>query len=250
MRGLIGRRGLLAGEGVLLRPAPAIHSAFVRFPIDAVFLDGQMRVLDIAARLRPWRVASKRGAQAVLELAAGECARRGVAVGHQLALRDRRPVPVEATMPGVGTPSPTRSSSRSVIWQTQTVGGADAVRHRPLRVMVVSCDHHFRSVTAMLLVHRDCAVTTTANAGRVVELAVRDSVDAVVLDAEQSPDEGEATVAALGGLARPVGVVVVSEIGPFRGQRATVVPKWGPFEDLFMAIERADEARGSRRGGQ
>jgi hypothetical protein len=114
--------------------------------------------------------------------------------------------------------------------------------------MVVSCDHHFRSVTAMLLVHRDCAVTTTANAGRVVELAVRDSVNVVVLDAEQSPDEGEATVAALRGLARPVGVVVVSEIGPFRGQRATVVPKWGPFEDLYMAIERADEARSSRRG--
>ena len=35
MRGLLGRRTLPEGEGMLLRPAPSIHTAFMRFPIDA-----------------------------------------------------------------------------------------------------------------------------------------------------------------------------------------------------------------------
>jgi uncharacterized protein len=88
MRGLMGRRGLPAGEGLLLTPAPSIHTAFMRFPIDALFLDRDLRVLDIRASMPPWRVASKRHARAVLELPAGECARRGVEVGDRLELRD------------------------------------------------------------------------------------------------------------------------------------------------------------------
>src|SRR5712671_2165897 len=90
MRGLIGRRGLPAGEGLLISPAPAIHTAFMRFPIDALFLDRELRVLQIVERLRPWRMASKRGARAVLELSAGESVRVGVRVGDRLELRDRR----------------------------------------------------------------------------------------------------------------------------------------------------------------
>ena len=38
MKGLLGRRELPSGEGILLRPASSIHMAFMRFPIDAVFL--------------------------------------------------------------------------------------------------------------------------------------------------------------------------------------------------------------------
>ena len=38
MRGLLGRRGLESGEGLLLRPTGSVHTFFMRFPIDAVFL--------------------------------------------------------------------------------------------------------------------------------------------------------------------------------------------------------------------
>ena len=48
LRGLLGRRGLDAGEGLLLKPAGSIHTAFMRFAIDAVFLDGSDRVLKVA----------------------------------------------------------------------------------------------------------------------------------------------------------------------------------------------------------
>src|SRR5437879_4737488 len=112
MRGLIGLRGLPAGEGMLLRPAPSIHTAFMRFPIDALFLDRDLRVLSIVERLRPWRVASKHRARAVLELAAGECARRGVEVGDRLGIRDREPVTAtEAVAPDAASANASESSS-------------------------------------------------------------------------------------------------------------------------------------------
>jgi uncharacterized membrane protein (UPF0127 family) len=84
MRGLLGRSELRPGEGLLLRPASAIHTWFMRFPIDAVFLDRDWRVVGISDDVRPWRAASRRGAKAVLELPAGESSRRGLALGDQL----------------------------------------------------------------------------------------------------------------------------------------------------------------------
>jgi len=88
MRGLLGRRDLHADEGLLLRPAGSIHTHFMRFPIDVVFLDRDCRVVDVRDALRPWRMARKRGAKAVLELRAGEARRRGVEVGDVLHLAD------------------------------------------------------------------------------------------------------------------------------------------------------------------
>jgi hypothetical protein len=84
MRGLLGRRSLPADQGILLTPAGSVHTAFMRFPIDAVFLDRELVVVAIAADLRAWRAATRRGAHAVLELAAGETQRRGLRVGDRL----------------------------------------------------------------------------------------------------------------------------------------------------------------------
>jgi uncharacterized membrane protein (UPF0127 family) len=87
MRGLLGRSELPPGEGMLLRPAGSVHTAFMRFPIDVVFLDGERRVVRIVPALRPWRFASARRADAVLELGAGECARVGLREGDVLEER-------------------------------------------------------------------------------------------------------------------------------------------------------------------
>jgi len=84
MRGLLGRRELPPDEGILLRPASSIHCWFMRIPIDVVFLDGELTVLRVAENVKPWRMRSHGGAKAVLELAAGECARRGLAQGDRL----------------------------------------------------------------------------------------------------------------------------------------------------------------------
>ena len=86
LKGLLGRDGLERGEGLLLRPASSVHTWFMRFPIDVVWLDRELVVVGIADELDPWRAAGKRGAKAALELPAGEAARRGLAVGDQLEL--------------------------------------------------------------------------------------------------------------------------------------------------------------------
>jgi uncharacterized protein len=84
LRGVIGWKGLRRGEGMLIRPTFSVHTAFVRFPIDAVFLDKEMTIVSIAHRLKPWRLAGARKAKAVLELAAGECERLGLQPGDRL----------------------------------------------------------------------------------------------------------------------------------------------------------------------
>jgi uncharacterized membrane protein (UPF0127 family) len=82
----MGRRGLAPGEGLLLKPTPSIHTCFMRFPIDAVFLDADLRVLDVKPHLRPWRFAGRRHTRAVLELAGGEAQRLRLRPGAVLEL--------------------------------------------------------------------------------------------------------------------------------------------------------------------
>ena len=91
LKGLLGRSRMMSGEGLLIRPTSAIHTCFMRFPIDAVFLDRDLVVVKVVSDLRPWRLAARRGAKSVLELRAGESARRGIRAGERLLLSD--PVP-------------------------------------------------------------------------------------------------------------------------------------------------------------
>jgi uncharacterized membrane protein (UPF0127 family) len=86
MRGLLGRRGLESGEGLLLRPAGSVHTFFMRFPIDVVFLSRDGEVLKVAGALPAWRTAGARRAKAALELAADEAERREIRVGTRLDL--------------------------------------------------------------------------------------------------------------------------------------------------------------------
>jgi uncharacterized protein len=89
MRGLLGRSSLEPGEGLLIRPAGSIHTFFMRFPIDVVFCDRELRVLGVAPEVGPWKARMQRRARVAVELPAGEAARRGVTPGVQL-----RTVPV------------------------------------------------------------------------------------------------------------------------------------------------------------
>ena len=86
LRGLLGRRGLGADEGLLLRPAGSVHMLFMRFAIDVVFLDRDDTVVKIVPGLRPWRFAAARGARRTLELASGASSRAGLKPGDRLVL--------------------------------------------------------------------------------------------------------------------------------------------------------------------
>lgn len=71
-KGLIGRNGLPRGRGLLIPRCNAIHTCFMRFPIDATFLDRKGRVVKVVRNIRPWRLFVWGGFRAtqVLETAA------------------------------------------------------------------------------------------------------------------------------------------------------------------------------------
>lgn len=84
--GLLGRRHLAQGEAILLRPGSAIHTFFMFFPIDVLFLDNSGRVLKLASAVPPFRcLLAPRGARGVLELPAGTIAATDTALGDALA---------------------------------------------------------------------------------------------------------------------------------------------------------------------
>ena len=87
LAGLMGRRPLLPGEGLLLRPCAAVHTMFVRGRLDLVFLDGASRVVGLAPETPPWRPGlGARGARSVLELPPGVIASTGTREGDVVAL--------------------------------------------------------------------------------------------------------------------------------------------------------------------
>lgn len=83
LRGLLGRTSLAEDTGLLIRPCQSIHMWFMRFPIDAAFLDRDLRVLKITRNLRPWQVAlAPNQTHCVLETAAGVLT--NLSLGEQL----------------------------------------------------------------------------------------------------------------------------------------------------------------------
>lgn len=83
--GLLGTQELRAGEGLWIERAPSIHMFFMKYPIDAVFLDAHRRVTKVVPNLKPWRVVWwARGAKDCLELPAGAAALADIRVGDEL----------------------------------------------------------------------------------------------------------------------------------------------------------------------
>jgi len=68
-RGLLGRKSMDASEALIIAPCFAIHTAFMQFAIDVIFVDTRGRVVKIVRELPPWRMAIAPRAHAVIELA-------------------------------------------------------------------------------------------------------------------------------------------------------------------------------------
>jgi uncharacterized membrane protein (UPF0127 family) len=87
--GLMGRKGVDEGGGILLTKSASIHSFFMRFRFDAIFIDRENRVVKIVPAMRQWWVAfGGRGAKDVIELPAGVAERTGTQPGDSLAYDD------------------------------------------------------------------------------------------------------------------------------------------------------------------
>jgi uncharacterized membrane protein (UPF0127 family) len=86
-KGLLGRDRLDPTAALVLTPCVAVHTAFMRFPIDVVFLDREGCAVKLVSDLAPWRIAGAARAHSVVEFAAGTLRRHQVTVGDRLSVR-------------------------------------------------------------------------------------------------------------------------------------------------------------------
>jgi uncharacterized membrane protein (UPF0127 family) len=87
-RGLLALSKLNVGEGLLIIPCRSVHSFKMRYSIDLVYLDKQLKVVKIIERLKPNRMSIALLGYSTLELLSGEVQRLGITLGDQGKLLD------------------------------------------------------------------------------------------------------------------------------------------------------------------
>ena len=92
-RGLLGRMHFDRGAAMILAPCTSVHTFFMRFPIDVVFVCRSGRVVKVCANLRPWRISVAWRAFAAIELPAGAAAASGTQRGDLLQIEPRNSIP-------------------------------------------------------------------------------------------------------------------------------------------------------------
>lgn len=217
MRGLLGRSGMKPGEGMVLRPAWNVHTAFMRFPIDVVFLDSDQVVIRIERTVPPWRTVSCRGAREVVELAAGECERRGLEVGDRVAWASRTAAEIGA--------------DRATPWTEDT--------HEPRgRVLVASRDPRFVKLARFLLGGRDLEVQELTSPERLPDAIVEPDIDLAVLDGGTAVADALRTANAARVQRPELPIVIAADAGGRTPAGVRVFDRWNETEELLLDIER------------
>ena len=85
--GLLKHTSLPPGDGLWIVPCESVHSFFMNFTIDVLYLDRKHKVKKVRPQMVPWRMSACLTAHSVLELPAGTLARTGTRVGDQLEIK-------------------------------------------------------------------------------------------------------------------------------------------------------------------
>ncbi len=85
--GLLRRERLEPGEGLWIAPCESVHTFFMKFAIDLVYLDRQYRVKKVRHAVVPWRASACLTADSVLELPAGTLRETGTEPGDELIIK-------------------------------------------------------------------------------------------------------------------------------------------------------------------
>lgn len=85
-KGLLGRDSLRPGEGLWIAPCESVHTFFMRFPIDLIYLDRKLRVKKVRHSVGAWRISACLTAHSVLELPAGTAAATQTQRGDQVEM--------------------------------------------------------------------------------------------------------------------------------------------------------------------
>ncbi len=87
LKGQIGRERLDEDEGLCIKPCKGIHTFFMKFDIDVVFVDRNGLVCGIVENIRPSRVSQYiSSASYVIELSRGMCKKKGIEIGNKIEL--------------------------------------------------------------------------------------------------------------------------------------------------------------------
>jgi hypothetical protein len=216
LRGLLGRKTLRQGEGLLLRPAWSIHTAFMHFPIDVVFVDHDQVVLRIEHSMRSFKTASCRGAREVVELPAGECARLGLEIGDRITWAPR------------GEPGVTVLPSEGFQMQPARLGP----------VIVASADPRFTKLARFFLDQRSIDVLETVSPEELSGHG-HDGVQAVVLDLGERVADGLRIANAEQARWPGVHLVLVASDPQRAPAGVRIFDRWEETEQAIDAVEKA-----------
>jgi uncharacterized protein len=86
--GLLGRKGLGPGEGLWISPCESVHTFFMKFPIDLVYLDKSRRVRKVRHAVPAWRLSMCLSAHSILEFPAGTAKQTGTVAGDVLVIEE------------------------------------------------------------------------------------------------------------------------------------------------------------------
>ncbi len=100
-KGLLGRKFLAPGEGLWIRPCEAVHTFWMRFPIDLVYMDRKKRIRKLVSAVPAWRLSGCLWAHSVLELPQGTIHSTQTQVGDTLGFSN---VPSPGDQPAGGVP--------------------------------------------------------------------------------------------------------------------------------------------------
>jgi hypothetical protein len=218
MKGLLGRRRLRGGAGMVLRPSWSVHTWFMRFAIDVVFLDHDQVVLRIDRGLRPFKTATCRGAREVVELAAGECDRRGLREGDRVTWAPRL-----AYDEGL-------SAENAVVRPGERVAGT---------VVLATTDQRFAKLVRFLLDTRQIDLLATVAPDR-LRSSLEERPDVIVLDAGDRLAQ-TLRIANHARARRPRSTILIA--GESVTERAPagirIFHKWDETEGLIAAVENA-----------
>ena len=86
MKGLLGRASMPVNEAIILRPASSIHTLFMRFALDVIYLDRDDKILKLVPNLVPFRFSAASKGHTVLEMASGATSALDLQPGDQLLM--------------------------------------------------------------------------------------------------------------------------------------------------------------------
>lgn len=88
-KGLMFTKSLPVGNGLMIKPCQSIHTFFMRYAIDVIYLDGENNVIEASGHVEPGKMGKMvRGAQIVIELPSGTIEKTKTKPGDRLQLND------------------------------------------------------------------------------------------------------------------------------------------------------------------